>query len=93
MGAGGEAAADDGLELVLGVRDATAGAAERVGGADDQGQAEIGERGAGLVHRLDDGAGGHRLAQHHEQRAEQLAVFGVADGLQRGAQQPDAVLL
>ena len=92
-GAGGEAAADDGLELSLGVGDAAACAAERVGGADDQGQAEVGERGAGLVHRFDDGAGGHRLAQLHEQGAEQLAVFGVANGLQRGAQQPDAVLL
>ena len=56
-GAGGEAAADYGVELLAGVGDAAAGAAEGVGGAHDEGQAEVRECGVGLVHGLDDDAG------------------------------------
>ena len=90
-GACRQSAGYDGAKLVFGVSDAAAGAAERVRRAHNQGQTKLRERGIRLFHGLHDGAGRHRLADAGEQIAEELAVLGVADGLQRRSQQPRAV--
>ena len=73
--AGVEPAGDDPLELLRRRGDAAAGAAERVGGPDDQRQRDLlGER-ARLFERVDDGALDRRFADSLEQLLEQGAVF------------------
>ena len=92
-GAGGQPAADDLLQLLRCEGDAAAGAAERVGGADDERQAEYVGDEPRLAQAGDCRAVRHRLADVLQQLLEQLAVFGLADRLQRRAQQPHVVLV
>ena len=83
----------------LGLDDAAAGAAERVGRPDDRRQADRVERHLrrvlALLGRgaLDDEAGRVRLVDPVEQVAERLAVLGHVDGLERRAEQADRVAL
>ncbi len=97
--AGAEARPDPLAVGGLGLDDATAGATEREGGADDGRQPD---RGKGLVSRrvagrlaraLHDEARGVRLVDPVEQVAERLAVLGHPDRLERCAQQADGVSL
>ena len=90
-GAGGKAGLGDGLELGVGVGDAAAAAAEGVGRADNQGQAHTGGDLAGFGHGVDGDVVGFGFADFVEEGAEKIAIFGAADGFQRGAQQADVV--
>ncbi len=90
-GAGGQPAGHDALHVVLGVGDAAAGAAQGVGGAHHQGQAQPAGHLSRLVHGGDGGALRHRLADVGQHALEELAVLGLADGVQRRAQEAHAV--
>ena len=87
----GDAALDNADELRFGLRDAAARAAERVRRADDERQPDVVHDAARVLDRLDDGGRRDGFADFDEQVAEQLAVFGAADGVERRAEQPDAV--
>jgi hypothetical protein len=76
---------------------AAAGAAEREGGADDRGQADVLQRLHGharlriaVVRRADDGGLGVFQPDPVHRLAEELAVLGHLDGLALGADQLDA---
>ena len=88
-----DAELDDVDELVPGVGDAAAGAAQGEARADDRGEANVVERGQGLRQRLDlvrarrlEADPGHRLA-------EQFAVFGLVDRVGGRADHLDVILL
>ena len=92
-GRGGEAGADDRLEVSSRVGDAAAGATQRIRGPHDQGQAELLRH---VFHLGDGGDGGalrQRLPDIGEELPEQLAVLGAADRLDGGAEDADAVLI
>ncbi len=88
-----EAAADDRPELLLGAGDPAAAAAERVGRADDDRQADVLHRRVGLGGRRGDRAARHPQARLLHRDAELVAVLGAADRLVVGPDQLDAVLL
>ena len=90
-GACGDSALDDAQEFGFRVGDAAAGAAERIGGADDERQPDVVHDAARVLDRLHDSGRRRGFADFDEQVAEQLAVFGAADGIERRAEQPDAV--
>ena len=92
-GAGSESASDDLVELIYGVGDAAAGASERVRGPYNERQADVVHDPVGVFERLRDLRWRNRLPDAHQQIPEQLAVFGVAYGLKRRAEQPDVVLV
>ncbi len=83
----------------LGLDDAATGSAHRESRPDDRRQADLREcrvgGGVALLVRLafDDVAGRIRLADSVEEVAEQLAVLGHLDRLERRADQPDVVLV
>ena len=81
----------DPLVLLRAFRDAAAGAAERVGGADHHRQAHQGERVLRLLPALHDRALRGRLPDALQEVAEQPAILGQADRLHRGAEQAHAV--
>ena len=86
----GEAAARHVLQLVEGVRDAAAGAPERIGGTHNGRQADaLGHR-ARLIEVGHDLALGHRFADAEKQVAEELAVLGRADRLDGRAKRAHA---
>ena len=92
-GAGRQSRADEALELFFGVGDAAAAAAQGVCGPDHQRQAHALGGGPGLFHGVDAFVLGLGLVYLVEKGAEEITVFGAPDGLQRGAQQSDVVLL
>jgi hypothetical protein len=90
---GVDAALDDLDELLLVVGDAAAGAAERERRPDDRRQADIFERLQRLDQRLDLMRARRRKPDLLHRLAEQLAVFGLVDGVGGGADHRDAELL
>ena len=88
-----EAAADDLAELLRRAGDAAAAAAERVGGPDDDRQADVDHRVVGLLRGRRDRAARHLQAGLLHRRAELVAVLGAADRVVVRADQLDAVLL
>jgi hypothetical protein len=89
----GDAASRDLLDLLHVPRDATAGAAEREGRADDRGQADLLHEFARLLH----GGDGARLRLAEPQAlhdgSERLAILAAADRLAVGADHPHAKFL
>ncbi len=81
-----------GAQLGLVVHHAAAGAAQRVGRPHHQRVARLAREVDAVIGVGDDPRGGHRLADLQHPGLEQLAVFGHLDGLERRAQQLDAVL-
>ena len=90
-GAGGQAGFGDGLEFFRGVGDAAAAAAQGVGRADDQRQAQPAGRLPRLFQRVDGDILRFRLADFVQEVAEEFPVFRTADGFQRRPQQPHGV--
>ena len=83
----------DGAQLFLVVGDAAARAAQREGGADDDGVADaLGDRHA-LVHRIGDVGRDDGLADLLHGLFEQLAVLRAVDGVHLGADQLDPPLV
>ena len=78
-------------ELVIG--NAAAGAAQGIGGADDDGIADAPSEGNGVLHALHHVGGDAGLADSLHGVLEALAVLRLADGLRAGAQQTHPVLL
>src|SRR5208282_2980544 len=80
------AAFGEGVELVAVVGDATAGAAERERGPDDDGKtANLFRHGAGLLQVVRGAADGHIEADGNHEVFEDLPVFAAFDGLSFGA--------
>ena len=79
----------DAREALVVVGDAAAAAAERVGGADDEREAELRAGGLGLVHGLGQHAARRAQADLVHGRAELEAVLGAVDGLLVGADHLD----
>ena len=75
------------------VGDASAGAAQGVGGPDDDWVADALGEGDGVLNALHHQGGDAGLADGLHAVLKALAVLRLADGLGGGAQQPDAVLL
>src|SRR5207247_816090 len=88
---GRQAAACDRFESLGGVRYAAAGSAERVGGADHEREFEPTCYGMRFLDRGHDFALGDGLADFIEELLEELAVLGLADGLDGGAEEADVV--
>ena len=86
---GVDAALDDVDELRLVVGDAAAGAAERERRPDDRRQADVFERFQRLDQRLDLMRARRRQPDLLHRVAEQLAVFGLVDGVGGGADHGD----
>ncbi len=94
FGDGGEveAGGGDGFEFFLVVGDAAAGAAEGVGGADDEGHgADLFGDGAGFLDGVGDAGLGEVEPDFEHGFLEQEAVFAFFDGLGFGADHADAV--
>ena len=79
----------DAREALVVVGDAAAAAAERVGGAHDEREAELRAGGLGLGHGLGQHAARHAQADLLHGRAELEAVLGAVDGLLVGADHLD----
>ena len=79
----------DAHEALVVVGDAAADAAQRVGGADDEREAELRAGGLGLVHGLGQHAARRAQADLVHGRAELEAVLGAVDGLLVGADHLD----
>ncbi len=92
-GGGGDAPGDDLLELLPGVRDAAAGTAQRVGGADHERQAQPVGHAVGLLDAGDDFALRHRFADLVQELLEQVTVLGLPYRLDGRAEQAYAVLV
>ena len=92
-GRGFEAALADGLEFFCVVGDATAGATERETRPDDRGKAEQPLDRPGLVERMRDARASRAQPDAGHGFLELLTVFGLVDGLGRGADQFAAVAL
>ena len=88
-----EPLAADVAELLEGVRNASARAAERVGGAHDDRKADSGDKRNGVVHRRDDRAVGHLLPEILHRPLEEIPVFGLPDRIERGPEQLDPKLV
>src|SRR5471030_2594964 len=87
-----QAALADGLELFFVVGDAAAGAAHRERGTDDDREAQRALHGPGFIHRVRDVRLGRTKADLGHRVLEFEAVFGLVDGLRRGADQLHVVL-
>jgi len=79
-------------QLLLVVGEAAARAAQRIGGTQHDGIADLGGDLDGLLDRHGDLRLDHRLAQRFAQLLEKLAVLGTFDRLERGAQNLDLTL-
>jgi hypothetical protein len=86
-----EGVLDLGLELVAVVRDGGAAAPEGEAGADDRGEADLLERGAGLGDRVAVDAARDVEADLQHRGLELVAVLGLLDRQEAGADQLDAV--
>ena len=73
------------------VSDASAGAAQREGGADDDGVTDFGAEVHGFVHASRNRRGDHGFADFLQHVLEKLAVLGAFDRVQRRPQQSDAL--
>ena len=91
-GRGVEARCGDGEHLLLAVGDAAAGAAEGEGGTDDDGVADGVRRGEGRGQGLRRAGGDGGLAYLGHGVLEELPVLALEDGVDVGADEPDAVL-
>ena len=80
-------------QLLLVVGEAAARAAQRIGGTQHDGIADLGGDLDGLLDRHGDLRLDHRLAQRFAQLLEKFAVLGAFDRLERGAQNLDLALL
>ena len=89
----GQPAAREPLEVGVGVRHAGAEPAHRERRPDHHRQAEIGDRGAHLVHRVADRGARHVAADGLDDLLEHLPVLAALDRLDVGADQLDAVPL
>ncbi len=89
----GQPAAGDPLEIVEGVGHPGAEAAHRERRPDHHRQAEIGDRGAHLGHRVADRRPRHVPADGADHVLEDLPVLAAVDGRDVGADQLDPVLL
>ena len=92
-GAGREPPTGGGRELLAVVDDAAADPAERVGGPDDEREADRLRDPDRLLHRAHRGAVGHLQADLAHGVAEELTVLRQLDRLELGADQLDAVFL
>ena len=88
-----DAGCGDLAELVPGIGNAAAGAAQGIGRADDDRQADLLGKGDCVLDRVHDLGGNARLADLLHRVLEHLAVFGLGDGLRVRAQELDAVLV
>lgn len=88
-----QAALADGLELFGVVGNAAARAAQREAGADDGRKAHLLLHGPGFVHRMGDARACRTQADARHRILELEAVLGLVDGLGRGADQLDLVLV
>ena len=79
-------------QLLLVVGEAAARAAQRIGGTQHDGIADLGGDLDGLLDRHGDLRLDHRLAQRFAQLLEKFAVLGTFDRLERGAQNLDLTL-
>ena len=90
---GADAPGRDGAELVVGRREPTTGAAERVRRPDHERVADAGGEGERVIDRVRDRRLRHRLADLHQKLLEGLAVLGLLDRAQGGPEHPHAVAL
>ena len=90
-GAEAEAAGDDVFEFVLVAGDAPTGAAQGVGGPDDEGEAEVAGDVPGFGYGGGAGAARDGLADALHEIFEQFAVLGLLDGVNGGAQHADVI--
>ncbi len=91
--AGGQAIGGHVFELLHRGGDAGAASAQDVGGADDDGKADLLDDDAGLVHRVGHVGARHLHADPGHGLLELLTILGGLDGVGRRADQLDAVAL
>jgi hypothetical protein len=82
----------DGLELVGVEGHPTAGAAERKARADDGGETDVSDGRLGFLQRPGIATARQRNSHLLHRRLEELPVFGLVDGVQRGTDEADAIL-
>ena len=95
LGNGGkiQAVACDGRELLRGIRDAAAGAAQGIGRTDNNRVTDLRGDLQRLLHRGGGGGRNYRLSHLFQGLTEALAVLGALDALDIRAEKPYAVLL